>query len=182
MPRPAKSARPDGERVVGSNPNDIKYVLLSHARGDHISTRSGTWRSRRPPIARPSSSRTILSPTTRLMITGHGDGPQPYELGADWVQRVFQVMPRVVPGGAAQTGTGIGRSGQAIELDQSSRSVACRRGIGGPCSESDAGLTVVIIDAWVAARLLVPYTMSPTGLSQQARHRCFEGFDGVLAV
>jgi metallo-beta-lactamase class B len=26
------------------------------------------------------------------MIAGRGDGPHPYELGADWVQRYFQVM------------------------------------------------------------------------------------------
>jgi hypothetical protein len=26
------------------------------------------------------------------MIAGRGDGPHPYELGADWVARYFQVM------------------------------------------------------------------------------------------
>ena len=26
------------------------------------------------------------------MLAGRGDGPHPYEVGADWVQRYFQVM------------------------------------------------------------------------------------------
>ena len=26
------------------------------------------------------------------MLAGRGDGPHPYELGSDWVQRYFQVM------------------------------------------------------------------------------------------
>ena len=26
------------------------------------------------------------------MLAGRGDGPHPYEIGADWVQRYFRVM------------------------------------------------------------------------------------------
>ncbi len=30
--------------------------------------------------------------TRNRMLAGQGDGPHPYELGAEWVQRYFRVM------------------------------------------------------------------------------------------
>ncbi len=57
------------------------------------------------------------------MLAGRGDGPHPYELGADWVQRYFQVMQGCAfpshaglrEGGAAQAGAETGRNGEALD-------------------------------------------------------------------
>jgi metallo-beta-lactamase class B len=46
------------------------------------------------------------------MLAGRGDGPHPYELGTEWVQRYFQVMQDCAR--AAQ----IGLERQLVELDQ----------------------------------------------------------------
>jgi hypothetical protein len=47
------------------------------------------------------------------MLAGRGDGPHPYEVGAEWVARYFQVMQDCARA-AAQAGAGTGERGWTV--------------------------------------------------------------------
>jgi hypothetical protein len=48
------------------------------------------------------------------MLAGRGDGPHPYEVGAEWVARYFQVNAGLRQSGAAQAGAGTGERGWTV--------------------------------------------------------------------
>ncbi|NBR30118.1 MAG: MBL fold metallo-hydrolase [Betaproteobacteria bacterium] len=75
-----------GMKKLGLDPKDIKYLIISHAHQDHIGGAEMMQKQFKPRLVMSGPDWDLVE-----KLAGRGNGPHPYEIGADWVARYFQV-------------------------------------------------------------------------------------------